>query len=237
MMEKKMKWLDWAKEIQALAQAGLAYTKDEFDKERFIRLREISCEMVAEYAETDFLKVKQLFADESGYQTPKWMSAPSFLKTAGSFSFRKKQTANGLCRAAGLISGLPRKKLPSRKHSKKQALKLKRKDCWRSWIKSATIIPRPPIMSIKCLSPVILLEERQPPEPKRKTLIFSHWRTCLNYQRREIHTNRLRFFFRRQTLPIRCTVIKRGKSNWNSSNIRSGHSPLRRKRTSTSARH
>lgn len=39
-MTKEMKWLDWAKEIQAIAQAGLAYTKDDFDRERFEQLRE-----------------------------------------------------------------------------------------------------------------------------------------------------------------------------------------------------
>ncbi len=71
MMEKNTKWLDWAKEIQALSQAGLAYTKDDFDKERFLRLREISCEIIAGYTEADFSKVKKLFAGESGYQTPK----------------------------------------------------------------------------------------------------------------------------------------------------------------------
>lgn len=71
MMEKNTKWLDWAKEIQAISQAGLAYTKDDFDRERFLRLREISCEIIAGYTEADFSKVKNLFAGESGYQTPK----------------------------------------------------------------------------------------------------------------------------------------------------------------------
>ncbi len=70
-MTKEMKWLDWAKEIQAIAQAGLAYTKDDFDRERFEQLRELSCEIIADYTKTDFSKVKELFAGESGYQTPK----------------------------------------------------------------------------------------------------------------------------------------------------------------------
>ena len=34
-----LKWLEWAKELQFLAQAGLTYTKDDFDKERFERIR------------------------------------------------------------------------------------------------------------------------------------------------------------------------------------------------------
>ena len=37
-----LKWLEWAKELQFLAQAGLTYTKDDFDKERFERIRTIA---------------------------------------------------------------------------------------------------------------------------------------------------------------------------------------------------
>lgn len=40
-------WLKWAIEIQSLAQAGLAYTSDIYDAERYERLREISAEMIA----------------------------------------------------------------------------------------------------------------------------------------------------------------------------------------------
>ena len=36
------KWLDWAVELQALAQAGLHYGKDKFDLERYERIREIA---------------------------------------------------------------------------------------------------------------------------------------------------------------------------------------------------
>ncbi|MCD7033959.1 NUDIX hydrolase [Metabacillus sp. GX 13764] len=66
-----LKWLEWAKEIQALSQAGLAYSKDVFDLERFERLREISIEIMEEYTEIDYQKIKTLFASETGYQTPK----------------------------------------------------------------------------------------------------------------------------------------------------------------------
>ena len=65
------KWLKWAIEIQSLAQAGLAYTKDIYDKERFERLREISAEMLAEKTDLSTEKVKGLFCSETGYQTPK----------------------------------------------------------------------------------------------------------------------------------------------------------------------
>ena len=64
-------WLKWAIEIQALAQNGLTYTKDVYDKERFERLREISAEMLAEKTDIPVDKVKDLFCNEKGYQTPK----------------------------------------------------------------------------------------------------------------------------------------------------------------------
>lgn len=103
-MKKDLKWLDWAKEIQAIAQAGLAYTKDDFDRERFERLRELSCEIIADYAETDFSKVKELFAGESGYQTPKVDVRAVILKIISSSLSRKKQTVNGRCQADGQTS-------------------------------------------------------------------------------------------------------------------------------------
>ena len=65
------RWTDWARELQALAQAGLEYSKDPFDRERFQRIRDISAEMVAEGAQLPLERVKTLFCGESGYQTPK----------------------------------------------------------------------------------------------------------------------------------------------------------------------
>jgi len=65
------KLVKWAMEIQSLAQIGLAYTKDAFDRERFERLREISAEMMAEKSGLALDKVTDLFCSEKGYQTPK----------------------------------------------------------------------------------------------------------------------------------------------------------------------
>lgn len=65
------KIVEWAKELQSLAQAGLWYGKDEFDKERYQRIREISAEMMAERTELPVNKVTGLFCDGIGYQTPK----------------------------------------------------------------------------------------------------------------------------------------------------------------------
>lgn len=65
------KWLQWAIELQSLAQAGLTYGKDKFDRERYTRIREISSEMMSQLSDTPIDTVKDLFCNESGYQTPK----------------------------------------------------------------------------------------------------------------------------------------------------------------------
>ena len=65
------KWLSWAVELQSLAQAGLAYTDNVYDIERYERIREISAEIISEKSDIPTEKVKDLFCGERGYQTPK----------------------------------------------------------------------------------------------------------------------------------------------------------------------
>jgi len=65
------KWLEWAKRMQSISQAGIEYSSDPFDKERFEQLRLISIEILAEYSGLKMEKVADLFANETGYQTPK----------------------------------------------------------------------------------------------------------------------------------------------------------------------
>lgn len=64
-------WLNWAVELQSIAQAGLYYTKDIYDTERFERIREISAEILSSYTDISTEKIKTLFCGEKGYQTPK----------------------------------------------------------------------------------------------------------------------------------------------------------------------
>ncbi|MBQ9952053.1 MAG: nucleoside/nucleotide kinase family protein [Clostridia bacterium] len=65
------RWLDWAKELQFIAQAGLTYSKDSFDIERFQRIREISAEILAEGSGMEITRLTDLFCSETGFQTPK----------------------------------------------------------------------------------------------------------------------------------------------------------------------
>lgn len=70
-MNRNEKWLQWAVELQAIAQGGLYYGKDKFDMERYERIREISAEMMSYKTDISLEKVKDLFCSDTGYQTPK----------------------------------------------------------------------------------------------------------------------------------------------------------------------
>ena len=64
-------FISWAKELQSIAQAGLFYGKDVFDKERYEKIRDISAQMMSKISDLKVEKVKELFCNEIGYQTPK----------------------------------------------------------------------------------------------------------------------------------------------------------------------
>lgn len=64
-------WLAWARELQAISQAGLYYTKDRFDRERFERIGEMACECMTRLSGEPLERVRGVFANEDGYQTPK----------------------------------------------------------------------------------------------------------------------------------------------------------------------
>jgi len=67
----QLKWLEWAKQMQAISQNGLAYSKDIYDLERFQQLRDLSIEIMREYADVECEQIRMLFANETGYATPK----------------------------------------------------------------------------------------------------------------------------------------------------------------------
>lgn len=64
-------WLLWAREVQATAQTGLAFTKDPYDRERYEALRALAARMVAARADGSAAAFEALFAAEAGYATPK----------------------------------------------------------------------------------------------------------------------------------------------------------------------
>ena len=71
MNDKAPKWIDWAREIFSLSQAGLTYSKNEFDLERYKRLQEIAAEMIERQSEVSKETALQNFSMQAGYATPK----------------------------------------------------------------------------------------------------------------------------------------------------------------------
>ncbi|PAD20640.1 ADP-ribose pyrophosphatase [Terribacillus saccharophilus] len=65
------KWLEWARRIQAISQAGLHFTKDVFDRERYTELQQLSAEIIANYTGQSAEEVVEVLAAEKGYPTPK----------------------------------------------------------------------------------------------------------------------------------------------------------------------
>ena len=64
-------WLTWAREIQATAQTGLAFTKDPYDTERYHALRALSVRILAAHTGVEPVRITDLFASDTGYATPK----------------------------------------------------------------------------------------------------------------------------------------------------------------------
>jgi ADP-ribose pyrophosphatase YjhB (NUDIX family) len=62
--------LRWAQRVQAIAQTGLTYARDPFDRQRYEELREIAIEMAAA-AGADALAARVAFTTEDAYPTPK----------------------------------------------------------------------------------------------------------------------------------------------------------------------
>ena len=65
------KWLKWATELQSIAQAGLTFGENRYDLDRYQKIRDLSVEILHEYTDIDETKIRDLFASETGYQTPK----------------------------------------------------------------------------------------------------------------------------------------------------------------------
>ncbi|MGH7082819.1 MAG: NUDIX hydrolase [Acetobacteraceae bacterium] len=64
-------WLAWARELQAIAQTGLAFAANPYDRDRYQLLRTLSARMVAARTTLSLDALESLFDADSGYATPK----------------------------------------------------------------------------------------------------------------------------------------------------------------------
>ena len=64
-------WLAIGRELKAIAQIGLTFTRDPFDRERYERIRELSAALIAQGSGHDIRSLLEAFRAEAGYATPK----------------------------------------------------------------------------------------------------------------------------------------------------------------------
>jgi ADP-ribose pyrophosphatase YjhB (NUDIX family) len=64
-------WLRIARELRAIAQTGLAFTTDRFDRLRYERVRELAASMLAQGSGEHFDVIIELLREGWGYATPK----------------------------------------------------------------------------------------------------------------------------------------------------------------------
>jgi ADP-ribose pyrophosphatase YjhB (NUDIX family) len=70
-MTESPAWLERARKLQAIAQNGLLFTKDPYDRERYEEIRGIAARMMAEGSGETLEVVTGLFSGQAGYATPK----------------------------------------------------------------------------------------------------------------------------------------------------------------------
>jgi ADP-ribose pyrophosphatase YjhB (NUDIX family) len=66
-----MTLLDWARKVQAIAQNGLAFTRDPFDRERFTQLTDLVATLLSTQLDIPLEKAQGLWGGDEGYVTPK----------------------------------------------------------------------------------------------------------------------------------------------------------------------
>src|SRR6266852_4195024 len=70
-MHMESRWIAWVRRLQAIAQNGLAFSKDPFDRERYEQVRSVAEEILTSSAEIDPALISKLLRGEQGYATPK----------------------------------------------------------------------------------------------------------------------------------------------------------------------
>lgn len=65
------RWLDWAREVQALAQTGHYYAENDYQRQRYRRLTEIAAEIIQSHTDLEYEPLLAVFQAQAGYSTPR----------------------------------------------------------------------------------------------------------------------------------------------------------------------
>ena len=64
-------WINWVRRLQAIAQNGRNYCKNEFDLQRYKQVEDIAAEIAAKHSGRELRIIKKMFQEETGPATPK----------------------------------------------------------------------------------------------------------------------------------------------------------------------
>jgi ADP-ribose pyrophosphatase YjhB (NUDIX family) len=64
-------WLSIARELRAIAQTGLTFSKNRYDRDLYERIRELSAELMAQGSTSSLGDILELCRQDTGYPTPK----------------------------------------------------------------------------------------------------------------------------------------------------------------------
>ena len=64
-------WINWFRRLQAIAQNGRSYCKNEFDLQRYQQVEDIAAEIAAKHSGRELRIIKGMFQQETGPATPK----------------------------------------------------------------------------------------------------------------------------------------------------------------------
>jgi ADP-ribose pyrophosphatase YjhB (NUDIX family) len=69
--DARLDWVGWARELQAIAQAGDLYAENPFDRDRYVKVADIAARMTAAAAGLPVAAVADAFRADTGHPTPK----------------------------------------------------------------------------------------------------------------------------------------------------------------------
>ncbi len=70
-MHSTPSWLEWSRKLQAIAQNGLLFTENPYDRERYKSIRDIAAQIMAAGSGEPMEVVSGMFGAQTGYATPK----------------------------------------------------------------------------------------------------------------------------------------------------------------------
>lgn len=71
MNDRQIDWLETISRVRAIAQTGLAYSRDPYDLERFTELQEVAERMLGWLVDAEPQHISEIYLPERGYPTPK----------------------------------------------------------------------------------------------------------------------------------------------------------------------